>query len=214
MEVDYAGFVRTVRDVDPNAVAALGRHLSALASSVGVEAPGCEVRRNRGLASVTKTSDEEAATVIVDRQVLDADVNVQDTILGHEIAHILLGHHLVKAVSRPRLAVCGALLAVALASALAGLAMGPQGRWLSALTLLSSVLTLSTMAIFGVVSRPREFAADRVAYECFGVRFNEELAGWMAHHGGKGPGLLAFLSTHPSHRQRIKAVRSFGQRPA
>ncbi len=146
--------------------------------------------------------------MVIDQRVLDAGSAIQDRILSHELAHVLRNDHVVNAASRSRQTVCGALFVGALASALLGLAGGPNGPWIGVLLTVTVALVLVAMAVYGAATRPRELAADRLALERFGVGFDTELADWMTHNGFRAsPGPLVVFSTHPSHRRRVLSNR-------
>ena len=142
--------------------------------------PGGRIGVNSGLLRVAKTQDQLAA------------------VIGHEVAHVTADHHNAR---------LSAAYAAAAAQELA-LAIGDGGaNSQQAMGLLGLGVQYGVIMPYG---RSQESEADMLglrymARAGFDPRASIEL--WRNMEQASGGDLPAFLSTHPAHGQRIKALR-------
>ncbi len=147
--------------------------------------PGGKIAIYRGLLQVTDTPPRLAA------------------VMGHEVAHVVAGHGSER-LSQGLLTQFGGM---ALSAALSNRPEATRALWMQAYGLGAQV------GVMLPYSRLHEREADRLGMifmAMAGYDPHAALDVWMRMaERGSGPGVPAFLSTHPTDEQRIRDIRSY-----
>jgi predicted Zn-dependent protease len=147
--------------------------------------PGGKVAIYQGLMEITNTPPKLAA------------------VMGHEVAHVIAGHGSER-LSQGLLTQMGGM---ALSAALSNRPDQTRALWMQAYGLGAQV------GVMLPYSRLHEREADRLGLifmALAGYDPHAALEVWTAMaQRGTGPGVPAFLSTHPTDEQRISDIRSY-----
>lgn len=191
--------------VTPSGELGFRQRADVWAKRAGVIPPTIVVRAHNGFCAVGRSG--ERVYLVADPLIVMAPADIQDRILAHEFAHVIIDKYPARR-TLVTASVIGGLALIAMCAALPIWFITERGTW--ALMALGVVMaSIVALVILTTPIRRVEFAADRLAAQRFGIVFDTTLSRWLKSAGhGTDPGIgWDVMFTHPAHRRRIRAAR-------